>query len=49
MNDLDEQFTKLKNDIIVALAPPWWENWILLISFICGVIVGYAVSAWTFL
>jgi len=48
MNEPDpyELFERLKQDLLIELAPPWWERWVLLGSFFLGVIVGYFFGQW---
>ena len=44
--ELHEEFERLKEEIIEAITPPWWERWLLLGSFFSGVLVGYFLGQW---
>lgn len=50
MNDPDLQIAliRMRNEIIAAVRPPWWEKWAILAAFIAGLVAGYFLTTWYF-
>jgi hypothetical protein len=44
----EEDLDRLRDQLITALSPPWWEKWAILIAFTIGLVVGYVIGGWYF-
>jgi hypothetical protein len=45
-SDLHEELDRLRDEIIAAISPPWWENWAMAFAFVAGAFVGYLITTW---